>query len=158
MVSDHRQDLTMLAILDTLRPTGRLLAASRLITYSSQPVSTSGLAGPSTGVQAAVIAPGGRTVIARLLGRDHVNVLAELSAATGKVIRVLFSGRTPFQADPITVDADHVLLMLNLRNEPHLNSVCWRLAAANLGSGRIFYLPLPAFCSGQVPPPLLGSW
>ena len=159
VVSDRHYDLTVLAILDTLRPAGQLLAASRLITYSSESVSKSGVVvGPFNGVVAAVIAPGGRTVIAWLFVGDDTNELAELSATTGKVIRVLFSGRAPFQADPIAVEGDHVLLRLNLRNEPNGNSICWRLATANLGRGRISYLPLPTFCSVQSPPPLAGSW
>ena len=72
VVSDRHYDLTVLAILDTLRPAGQLLAASRLITYSSESVSKSGVVvGPFNGVVAAVIAPGGRTVIARLFVRDR---------------------------------------------------------------------------------------
>jgi hypothetical protein len=134
------------------------MAASRLIIHNSARIPASGLGGAFNGVVDALTVPGGRTVIAHLFVRHEFNELAELSAATGKVIRVLFAGRSPLQADPITVDAGHVLLRLPLKNQPQVNVVCWRLAAANLRSGRISYLPLPTFCTSQSPPPLLGSW
>jgi hypothetical protein len=110
VAKDRDHSLSVLAILNTLRPSGQLLATSRLITYNLQPRWIS-IPRPS-GVHAAVTTADGRAVIAQVLNRDHTPELAEISVATGKVIRVLLAGPQAAQANPVAIDGDNVLFKL----------------------------------------------
>jgi hypothetical protein len=150
VVKDRGHSLNVLAILNTLRPSGQLAAATRLITYSS----------PPGGVQAAVITADGRAMIAQVLNRDHTTELAEISTATRKVIRVLLAGPEAAQANPVAIDGDNVLFTLSPKVEhPSGSYVCGHLALARLGTGKITGLPFPVYCNTVAPPPpFYAAW
>lgn len=158
VVKDRDRGLSVLAILNTLRPSGQLLATSRLITYTPQPRWIS-IPRPS-GVQAAVTTADGRAMIVQVLNRDHTPELAEISVATGKVIRVLVAGPQAAQANPVAIDGDNVLFTLSPKVEhPNGFYVCGHLALAKLSTRKITGLPFPVYCSTAAsPPPFYAAW
>lgn len=155
VINDNRHNLNVLAILNTLRPAGQLLAASRLIDYSPQP--EPGSVKPSNGTLAGVITTDGSTVIAQILGRHHRPELVEISTVTRKITRVLLSGSRASMANPETVDGDSLLFTLGPRRaHPY---VCGQLALYKLSTGRITTVPLPVNCSlSAPPPPIFAAW
>ncbi|HET7012795.1 MAG TPA: hypothetical protein VFI65_02720 [Streptosporangiaceae bacterium] len=164
VISDRRHSLRVLAILNTLRPAGQLLAASRLITYSTLIAATtqpnSGSAWPPNGVQAGLISADGSTVIAQIVNRNHTAELVEISAVTRKITRVLLSGSRAFQAIPVAVDGDNLLFTLSPKQEhPNGSYLCGHLALAKLSTGRIAGLPFGVYCSTVAPPqPIFFAW
>ncbi len=146
----------MLALFSTQRPAGNVLAASRLVIYRSQSNDGTTL---DNAVQAGVITADGSTAIAEILTRQGTAKLVEVSVASGKITRVLLSGGQAVQSDPEAIDGDNLLITLPRGVAPTDPGSCGHLALAKLGTGRITSLPVPVFCSIDVPDdPLFAAW
>lgn len=156
VVRDRDHDLSVLAVLNTLREAGNLLSSSRLIRYASR---QSGSTAPSPEVAGGLITADGRTVIAWTRAAGRPARLAAISTVTRKVTWTLVAGPQASQADPAAVDGDNLLFTLS----PHAvhegpAAPCGHLALARLSTGRITALPFAVYCPVDSPEPSFVAW
>jgi hypothetical protein len=146
-------EVNAIMMLNTNAAGTSLLADSRLVSYgvSSQ---RSGSATEPAGPVAAVVADGGKTIVAQLNAAPSRAELAVISVKTGKVTKVLLRGPRAAQARPMAADWDNVLFTLSPKRESRSGYyVCGHLADAQPALRKVFGLPFPVYCSTEAPPP-----
>jgi hypothetical protein len=161
----HRDSyLNVFMILNTAAAGSTLISASALVSYGSATASASGTT-PSMppGPVAGVISQDGRSVYAQVLTQRGASWLVALSAASGKITRVLLSGPQAVQAAPVSIDGDDLLFTLGVRHRPVRQGgapyVSGHLAGLNLATGQIVALPLPVYTGVEMPAgPMETAW
>jgi hypothetical protein len=153
-VREHNgTELSVIMLLNTLEHGQDLAADSRLISYGELSESATGASSVLEGPVAAVVA-GHEMIVAQLNQGPRSAKLVEISAATGKVTRVLLSGPPVVLSQPEAADGDNVLFTLSPRRLTKSGLyVCGHLADAQVSSSRITTLPFPVYCSTVAPPP-----
>jgi hypothetical protein len=146
-------EVSVIMMLNTKAGGTSLLADSRLISYGEMSM-RSGAASGAKGPVAAVVADGGRRIVAQLNEVPKLAELAVIAVATGQVIKVLLRGPRAAQAMPMAADGDNVLFTLSPKHEHRSGHyVCGHLADAQPSQRDVFGLPFPVYCSTEAPPP-----
>ncbi len=141
----------VIMMLNTYKPGTSLLADSRLISYGI---------GVRRGPVGAVVAEGGKKIVAQLnLAPGHPKLVV-ISVATGKVIRTLLHGAPAGQSAPMAVVGDDVLFTVS-PNHLHVSwhYLCGHLAVAQPKLAHVFAMPFPEYCGTTNPvPSFLATW
>lgn len=158
----HRGDeLSVVMVLNPSAAGHNLVADSRLVTFGWAKESSTGPSGVLDGPTGGVITSDGQTVVTHLrLDHGTRSELVEMSAATGRIVRVLLDGPRSDRADPVSLDGSSLLFMLSPRHEhPSANYVCAHLAIAGLSTAELTALPFPIYCSTVWPgEPFIAAW
>ena len=156
-------DANVFLELNTAASGSSLAADAAVVASSSYHVVHHGLYRPvTTGPTGGVISPDGASAYLQIGLAHGAAELAQVSVATGKVLRVLVTRLAqPVLASPEAIDGRYLLVALGPATPPKPSGrfVCGHLTALNLATGRLSELPFPLQCSTAAPPPpLQAAW
>jgi hypothetical protein len=147
IVRAPRGNISTFMILSTTAAGSDLIASSRVVAYTALPgqLPASSTASEPHGV----ISPAGQLAYVQLSGSTASGQLAEVSAATGKTVRVLLDGWQASLGDPMSIDGSgrYLIFPLGIRHLHVASSqspyVMAHLARLDLRTRRVTRLAIP---------------
>lgn len=153
--------LNVFMILNATACGSSLIGGSHLVAYSPATISASNADAPLPGPAGGVISQDGRTAYAQIRTPGGTPELVAISAATGRVTRVLLSGSQVVEPSPMSIDGTSLLFPLNLRHlrlrqtgQPYVSG---HLAMIDVATGHIRPLPIRLYYGTGVPAPPVGA-